>query len=516
MIDQYPTSFEEDPQPALDLVIGSWYPGFCASSFAERMEDTDSEYAESIISDLTGFMLYYQNCQPADWNADRIEHCLLVDYPRSLFRDDEYVNAVPGVLMFFFEYLQKSDLQPKAGEIVTLLEMIYDDFLEEMEDVDNYSVRKSLFISADNDGVDIRDTDAVMSYFRKIGEEQMEDSEADLFETLCFIQSSWVLPFTDSRYISRITLDHGDPVAEIVCTFLPILIGDAGFSPENWDAPAVVKGFETYMDYPMEKWKRELSVPVLHAFFTYLADGNLQPHAREIADAILPLQDRVPTKPASDMPEGLEVFLLNACIESGVNLSDERALEEFLDTNQERLFLDFIRLSDPETLTGMMELMLGKKKSESPPSSVRKPVDISSIPKAGRQSYTDISTLTDQFCDEHLDAEYREICRYVTAKMARKKGNPLNTGKDQIWAAGIVYAVGQVNFLFDRSFEPYQSADDICNFFQTKKSTTSQKAKMIRDAVNMNDYWDPEYSTADMLKRSPYNNLRMTKDGFIF
>lgn len=132
-----------------------------------------------------------------------------------------------------------------------------------------------------------------------------------------------------------------------------------------------------------------------------------------------------------------------------------------------------------------------------------------------REWYRAVTGMTDWFCDERLDSDYVELCRYVAGKLARRRNCQVTRGKIQIWALGIMYARGQVNFLFDKSFEPYQSADDICQYFETSKSTTSQKAKVIRDLIGMNDYWDPEYSTTMMLEKSPLNKLRMTRDGYI-
>jgi hypothetical protein len=37
-------------------------------------------------------------------------------------------------------------------------------------------------------------------------------------------------------------------------------------------------------------------------------------------------------------------------------------------------------------------------------------------------------------------------------------------------ATGVVYALGQVNFLFDRSSEPYVSHDDLADAFGLSKS----------------------------------------------
>ena len=68
--------------------------------------------------------------------------------------------------------------------------------------------------------------------------------------------------------------------------------------------------------------------------------------------------------------------------------------------------------------------------------------------------------------------------------------------------------MGQINFLFDRSFEPYATPDDICDHFGTNKSTTSQKAKVIRDMFKMT-YWDDEFSTERNKKNNPFAKLMM-------
>ncbi|MBN1455927.1 MAG: hypothetical protein JW945_06735 [Methanomicrobia archaeon] len=124
-----------------------------------------------------------------------------------------------------------------------------------------------------------------------------------------------------------------------------------------------------------------------------------------------------------------------------------------------------------------------------------------------------LSELTAGFCDSHLDEEYQQLCEKLIQKMARKRTVPFRSGRLEIWAAAIIYALGQINFLFDHSFEPYASADDICNYFGTSKSTTSQKAKLIRDMFRMT-YFDDTFSTAHVRENDPFLNLVM-QDGLI-
>ena len=105
--------------------------------------------------------------------------------------------------------------------------------------------------------------------------------------------------------------------------------------------------------------------------------------------------------------------------------------------------------------------------------------------------------MTGGFCREYLDEDYRQLCEKLIGKMARKRNIPFLSGRMEIWAAAVVYALGSINFLFDKSFKPYTTVDDICSYFGTTKSTTSQKAKLIRDMFKMG-YYDQEFSTTHM------------------
>ena len=116
--------------------------------------------------------------------------------------------------------------------------------------------------------------------------------------------------------------------------------------------------------------------------------------------------------------------------------------------------------------------------------------------------------MTATFCREYLDEDYKQLCAKLIGKMSRKRAVPFLSGRIEIWAAAVVYALGSINFLFDKSFKPFANAEDICNFFGTTKSTTSQKAKVIRDMFKMG-YFDPEFSTAHTRKNSPFSNLVM-------
>ena len=125
----------------------------------------------------------------------------------------------------------------------------------------------------------------------------------------------------------------------------------------------------------------------------------------------------------------------------------------------------------------------------------------------------EIIQLAKKFCDEYLDKEYAELSEKLICKLGRKRNVPYVTGQTSIWAAAVIHALGTINFLFDKSFEPYATVSDINDFFGTKQSTVGNKSKQIRDLLKLG-FWDAEFSTSHMKKGNPFASL-MNIGGFI-
>jgi hypothetical protein len=124
------------------------------------------------------------------------------------------------------------------------------------------------------------------------------------------------------------------------------------------------------------------------------------------------------------------------------------------------------------------------------------------IPVAMRPAAEQVIALTDAVCADLLDAEYAGLARHVVAKLARKRPSPLQSGRATTWAGGVIWALGQVNFLFDRSSEPYVTHDDLADAFGLSKSTLSQKAKQVRDILQLT-WGKPEFLRAEQVDTSP-------------
>ena len=129
-------------------------------------------------------------------------------------------------------------------------------------------------------------------------------------------------------------------------------------------------------------------------------------------------------------------------------------------------------------------------------------MDDAGIPKSVRQLVDEIEAFTEGFCAESLDAEYADLCRRLIGKLARKRPTPLVRGAPRIWAAGVLYAVGRANFLFDRSQPIHLTGDELATLTGVPKTTMANKAGRICDLVGLGPL-DFEFSRRDLLRRNP-------------
>lgn len=70
-----------------------------------------------------------------------------------------------------------------------------------------------------------------------------------------------------------------------------------------------------------------------------------------------------------------------------------------------------------------------------------------SVPKTMMPVYEKIVGLTDDVCDRHLNCEYRDLARKMTAALSRKRPSPLASGQPRTWACGIMYVPAGSTFL---------------------------------------------------------------------
>ena len=71
------------------------------------------------------------------------------------------------------------------------------------------------------------------------------------------------------------------------------------------------------------------------------------------------------------------------------------------------------------------------------------------IPRTMAEKFSAITALTNAFCEKHLNEEYRALIHRVVGTLATRRPSPLLKGKENVWVAGAVHAVGITNFLYE-------------------------------------------------------------------
>lgn len=136
-----------------------------------------------------------------------------------------------------------------------------------------------------------------------------------------------------------------------------------------------------------------------------------------------------------------------------------------------------------------------------------------SVPESMLAHYEATIALTDALCREKLNDEYAQLCREMTATLARKRPSPLVTGYVNTWACAIAYTIGAVNFLFDKTQNPHMRADEICAWFGVSKSTGGNKSTQLKRILNIG-MMEPRWTLPSRMENN-FMAWNVTLNGFI-
>jgi len=124
------------------------------------------------------------------------------------------------------------------------------------------------------------------------------------------------------------------------------------------------------------------------------------------------------------------------------------------------------------------------------------------VPSSMQSTYEAIAGLADAFCRDHLNEDYRMLAQRMTAALCRKRPSPLASGQPRTWACGIVYVLGQINFLTDPSTRPFMTTAELCSRFGVGQSTASAKARVISRSLDTG-HLNPEWALPGLLDQNP-------------
>lgn len=119
-----------------------------------------------------------------------------------------------------------------------------------------------------------------------------------------------------------------------------------------------------------------------------------------------------------------------------------------------------------------------------------------------KEIYANIIAITDAVCNQHLNKDYAELARKLATTLSRKRPSPLQTGACKSWACAIVYALGKVNFLFDKEQTPHLSSKELAALFEVSPQTASSKANTILEMMKIMPL-DPRWCISKNLAHNP-------------
>ena len=108
----------------------------------------------------------------------------------------------------------------------------------------------------------------------------------------------------------------------------------------------------------------------------------------------------------------------------------------------------------------------------------------------------------DRFFVGNLNKKYKKLCYRLFDDFVKTNEDDLNDDSVKIWAGGFVYAICQINLLFDRAFKDHIEYTDICSFYGESKQTLIKKGIYIRKSLDA-DLLDERYATTEAINRAP-------------
>jgi hypothetical protein len=122
-----------------------------------------------------------------------------------------------------------------------------------------------------------------------------------------------------------------------------------------------------------------------------------------------------------------------------------------------------------------------------------------------------IKSLIEDFGQARLNPTYTALAHKLCDRIAMMRRLSIQRGRVEIWAAAIIQVIARLNFLFDPENEMNITADELCAFLGTKKSTVNSKAGLIQKACDLY-LGDAEFSSPEIAKLF---RIYKTDEGFL-
>ena len=125
------------------------------------------------------------------------------------------------------------------------------------------------------------------------------------------------------------------------------------------------------------------------------------------------------------------------------------------------------------------------------------------MPAPPEDRIADVARLAEETAREVLSDEYAVLARRAATRLAEIAPDRLASGRPKSWACGILYALGRVNFLSDRSSgDVHMTLAELCTACGVSEATGTSKAREVLDLLDAG-HFDPQWTLPSLAGASP-------------
>jgi hypothetical protein len=161
-----------------------------------------------------------------------------------------------------------------------------------------------------------------------------EKSEELLLDNcLSLVISQWGEGFCASSFFKNLSDEERQKFEDIAFFFTEMMFNCLGFTPQQWDEGSMeeccVYLFPEKISEGPEFFR--CIVPVLSAFFSYLEEQNLQPHAGAMARDIKNLNERIMERSSDFDNWGMAKRFVMTARADGIDVTDAKAVRKYIE-----------------------------------------------------------------------------------------------------------------------------------------------------------------------------------------
>jgi hypothetical protein len=120
------------------------------------------------------------------------------------------------------------------------------------------------------------------------------------------------------------------------------------------------------------------------------------------------------------------------------------------------------------------------------------------VPQSVAVKYNEIATIIINFWDEVQNEDIKRLSLKALTKLSRLRSSPITNGGERLWAAGISYAIGSVNFIIGNKLSNQLTPDYFAQWFGYSKISVKAKSNTVKKAINLTQF-SKEFTLKDFM-----------------